>query len=340
MVPLLFKRFFMCRLVILAAALVLVIPLRAQRNMIAPPRRTYTSGRTIVTTIIDRGTGVSGIMTKTSFDSCNLVYPSTAFTGGYVTGNNGYGDKEKLMRYALSDYGIGLPAIIDTVYAAFSAKQVGLNGTIRAKIYAATSNGLPGVLLATSNPVQVAAVDTIGVNRFTFPSTVVNLTTNTLFLGIDLTDLASQDTVAILSVEGNCAYSDTLSAWEKQNDNNFYLMYSSWGYSATYDMLIFAHVRTMTLGVAYAASDGLKARAYPVPATGNLLHITFAGQDEETVKVSLKDLTGKTIRAHEVMTGKGSDGNTSFDINGLGSGLYFVELTSGNARSILKVTIQ
>lgn len=339
MVPRLFKRFFMRRLMILATALVLSIPSWAQKDLMAPPRRIYTSNRTIVTTIIDRGTGVAGIIAKVSFDSCNLVYPSTAFTGGYVTGNNGYGDREKLMRYALSDYGVGLPAIIDTVYAAFSAKHIGMNGTLRAKVYASTSNGLPGILLATSNPVLVSAVDTMGVNRFTFPSSMVNLTTNTLFLGIDLTDLAAEDTVAILSVDGTCPYSDTLSAWEKQNDNNFYLMYSSWGYSATYDMLIFGHVRTMTLGIGTTASGGLKARAYPLPATSEL-HIAFTGQDETPVRLSLKDLTGKTIRSHEVMTCKGGAGNTSFDVSGLGSGLYFVELASGNTRTILKVTIQ
>jgi len=288
---------------------------------------------------------VSGTMFPESFGSgspCGSnIYTYRDSTFGYYAGVNVYGDKELLMRYSLSEYGAGLPATVDTVKVFFGAKYVGSNGMVRAKVYSATGPGAPSTLLGTSADKSVSSLDTSGgITNFVFTSPV-NLTTATFFVAVDVSSLyASGDTVGIFSTDDACATTNLTDAWTKQADNNFYAFsdaVNNFGFAL--DMAIFAHGNANSLGVKNIIANPFAAQAYPVPAEDKV-NISFTGVSNGMVSLALKDITGRMAAVAQARAVPGSQYTVPFDVSMLGSGLYFVELSSGTDKSVLKVNVR
>lgn len=288
---------------------------------------------------------VSGTLSPESFSTgspcLNSIFTYRDSSRGYYAGVNVYGDKEIAMRYALSEYSIGLPTRVDTVKAFFGAKYVGSNGSVRAKVYAASSTGAPAALLGTSANISVSALDTTGgVTNFVF-TTPVSLTTSTFFVAIDVSSLyATRDTVGLFSTDDACASTNRTDAWTKQADDNFYAFSDATNnYGFALDIAIFAHVNATTLSVGNAVANQFNANVYPVPATGKL-NVAFTGRSNGQVTLTLKDITGKTAAASNVVTTTGATFKTTMDISTLRGGLYFLDISSGEDKSTLKVLVQ
>lgn len=292
---------------------------------------------------VHKGTAdVSGILIPPSFSStngCQLYYPTPTDKGGYLTGNNGYLDKEKLMAYRLAEYSAALPAHVDTVFALFSLKYLMGNGSVTAKIYSSNASGAPDALLATSAPVTVGAIDTTGnvLTTFTFANTVA-LPTERFYVSIDFNALyATGDTLALLNVADDCTDVDTTTAWEKWDDNTFISMISSWQFVT--EMAIFPSITGAPLGVKGFVKNDFGAACYPVPATDQLV-VSFTGQDNGSTAIRMKDITGKIVSTMQLNTSKGNTYKVPFDVSNLSRGLYFVELSSGSNKGMMKVSVQ
>ena len=81
------------------------------------------------------------------------------------------------------------------------------------------------------------------------------------------------------------------------------------------------------VGIAKNASD-LKLNVYPNPFQSSL---TITSKENNAV-VSLKDLSGKVVFSEEL-----KQESTTFNFETLQAGIYFLELTSGNQKSIKKL---
>ncbi len=293
-----------------------------------------------------RGTAsVSGTLYPESFTSaspCSALLGAYAYDGDYLAGNNSFGDKEFLMGYQLSEYGLGLPARVDTVKMFVGFKYQAGNGSVRAKVYADDGTGAPGVLLGTSAAKTVSVLDTTNVTNFIFPAPVA-LTTNKFFVSLDASAIyATGDSVALLSTDGECSSSTDMGAYLRLSNNDI-VAYSAaaadGGYETNFDLAVFPVITANTTGINNIVKNNFSASVYPVPAT-NSVTISFTGQDNGNTILNLKDITGKTVASNSLHTVNGNAYKTTFDVSSLGRGLYFAELSSGNNKGMIKVSIQ
>ncbi|QEE50873.1 T9SS type A sorting domain-containing protein [Flavobacterium alkalisoli] len=72
---------------------------------------------------------------------------------------------------------------------------------------------------------------------------------------------------------------------------------------------------------------------YPNPAK-NIVNIDFAKNTANTVSISVSDISGKTVLAKNI-----SNGENSFDVSSLTSGMYFVNIKADNKQQIIKLMI-
>lgn len=68
---------------------------------------------------------------------------------------------------------------------------------------------------------------------------------------------------------------------------------------------------------------------YPNPASHNL-HVTYALSEKETATLSLMSLTGQVLQQTQV-EGSGWSGSHDLDVSSLESGVYMIQLKSGDA---------
>lgn len=86
----------------------------------------------------------------------------------------------------------------------------------------------------------------------------------------------------------------------------------------------------------YNGLDDLKV--YPNPAT-NYINIDFSLEQAEKVEMKLMDLAGKTLRYNTLECNTGANQHR-MDIQGMAKGLYMLEISTPNGKSVRKVTVQ
>lgn len=327
--------------------LLLILLLAGSLVATAQQRRWITNpgqGQPAVRKMSCKGTReITEILIPRSFtpgSNCAFVYPPATDRGGYITGNNGYGDKEKMMACRLDDYHMSLPAKTDTIYALFSHKHVAGNGVVQARVYACDANGKPGALLGSSAELRVATINTSGVIPVAFGfASPVTITTEKFYVSVDFAGLyATGDTLALLNVEDGCADTDTSSAWERWEDNRLISLAESWPYRT--DLAIFPSVLANGVAVQQTATkNDFAASCYPVPAKGNMT-VCFTGQEHGTAVVMLKDITGKVISRQAALTEKGEAYRIPFEVSNVDHGIYFIEVVAGDRSSVIRTTIQ
>lgn len=265
--------------------------------------------------------------------------------GNHIAGTNSYGDKEVLMKYALSAYNTALPTELDSVFALFGKPHILGNGMLRAKIYSVGLDGGPGNVLATSEEIPVSKIDTLLSTSFGF-TPAFSMVSDTFFISIDFSSLyATGDSVALITTSPNCDSAGVNNAWSKISDNNFFPFSDSlnnWG--ARYDVAIFATVKENPIFIPPTSIFTVKkqffeAFAYPVPANNQLM-VSFEGQSPETIKLTLMDITGKELNNMLVATEKGKNYRTNFDVSALSRGFYFIELQGKSHKQTIKVSVQ
>jgi hypothetical protein len=295
-------------------------------------------------------TTTTTLFTPPSFASstCSLVTGygvGAGGVGGYVAGDNKYGDLEKAQKYSLANYSLTLPATINQTYLYIGTKKAGGPGTglISVKIYADNA-GAPGTLLGTSIAVPVASLtaSSYSTNIFTF-STPVNLTTSIFYTSVDFSN-AGLDTLSLVSTKNStvtpCALTDTLNSWEAYSSPvTFALIKCDWGLSI--DLGIFPVVTgtQLTTGINNTLNANLSVlSAFPNPASDEL-SISYALNTSSNVEIEIYDMTGKLISTTKL--GKLEVGNhkSQLDISNLNSGLYMYSVKLEDAKSFGKFTI-
>ncbi len=252
-----------------------------------------------------------------------LTYLSSA-NWGYVSGTNGFGDKEKAQRL---EYSTTADIDILEVWAFFAvAKSVG-DGTVKFKLYDTFTDGGPNNFIGETGSSRVSG---LGVADSAIVATIfpvignVSLSGESSFLAsLDISGIyATNDTVSLFTTEEPCG--DTTSSWELFSDDTWANMSSSVTWGLQIDLYL---ASVISFDETSSIRDRVSQRglsigpAFPSPAQ-NALTIPVTLDQPTEIEISVYDLNGRQI--YSVQKGLLTSGEHDLDleINTLSSGLY------------------
>ena len=263
--------------------------------------------------------------------------------GGYVVGNNGYGDKQKAQVYLLTE-----GTLVEEVIFWFGAKDNtsgNSNSKIVAKVYAADGTGTttagtgqagaPGTVLASVD-VFVADIDTAG--NFTVAALPSPLyVAGDFAVGFDVTTLAAGDTVGLVATADGDAGQTEL-AWEQGANNAWATMFYAWPLDI--DFAVWPVVDNSSASIDDEGFfDGIKlGQSQPNPA-GAETTIQYELQNNANVTFEMYDVTGKkVISMNEGAQNKGKH-TINLTTEKLASGTYYYSLKADNNRITKKLVV-
>lgn len=245
------------------------------------------------------------------------IYGSS--NGGYVSGNNGYGDKAK------ADYFSGFTSgwTISEAFIYFGA-ATGSSSQVPIKIWNDNgTGGAPGTTaLGTVNvPISTIITDVTAqqVTYVTFTSPVA--IDGSFFVGVVLPTVAGDSVAIVTNTDGDTSPG---TAWEQWSDNVWYAYSdgSSWGMNVQH--AIWPLICDPTNVSTSAANNHVSM--FPNPAY-DMLNLYF-GNYQGDIDIVISDILGK-----EVMRYSGQVNNTSaikIDISDLRSGIYMINCVYDN----------
>jgi hypothetical protein len=264
---------------------------------------------------------------------------------GYVTGNNGYGDKEKAQ--LLEFVGTATYQILG-VAAYFFDAGIFDDGDLFAKIYSVGANRAPENLLGTSMPVKVSELvaptdTTVEITGFLFDS-LPDMNMTQFFASIDFSALyGSKDTVTLFQTLLGCG--DGSDSYEKWNDDQWYIMGDAWAFSDTTpyntDLLLGAIVEFdgTTTADQYIAHQGLQLfPATPNPASYRTI-LNYGLEKAQPIDITIFDAQGKllkTIRHDQQSAGRHQEEIFTFDFS---PGQYYYQISTGTGRLISRFIV-
>ena len=227
---------------------------------------------------------------------------------GYITGTNGFGDKEKAQSFTNTSPG--------QVIAAFGS--VGFKsgtGSYSAKIYG-LSGGLPsGAALGTSAPgaypVPAAAV-------FVFP-TPVSVPASDFVVSVPVTG-APGDTIAFLSSRFGCG---NLQSFELWGNDTWHTINAAWGDDLDIQLGVIVD-RGVTFGVSEASMPS--AGISPNPAVDFTL-IGYNTKENGNVVIKVTNLAGQTVMLLNEGAKQAGTYTRMVDVNPLAAGTYLYEVS-------------
>lgn len=251
--------------------------------------------------------------------SCPIViYP--AANGGYISGDNNYGDLQKLQMYNPSSSWQGAMSgnlKADSVSVLFSLKFVSSTtpGNVFATVYSGDEINGPQTLLATSDTINMSAVDTSGgLTTFHFSSPVS--LTGKYFVGVYLSSQLF-DIIAIASSQDNCVEHPNYS-WDQQIDSSFHAINDVLNWGLNTDLGIFPYTTYDTLTLGSISINNSSLSLFPNPAQ-DFLHLNITN-NESIIAIELFSMDGKNQK--EIIIPK----SNTIDISSLQNGIYFIRI--------------
>jgi hypothetical protein len=239
----------------------------------------------------------------------------TAQGGGYVTGNNAYGDLAKGMRYN-SETGMTGGGTINSVLFSVPAKADAGSASLTVKIYAYSPTDTLGAELGSST-VLLSAIDTNAAGYSMAEGMPYNVTATfspavtvpgDIIVMVYLPTGTGNAIVIPSNTTGDFAFAGT-HTFEIWNDGSIHDFASAWQGGVNVAMPIFL-AGDLTLGI--ADNEMIQASAYPNPAN-DVLNIK-AG--EAITSVSVMTMDGKIV---------GTSSTTSVNVADLNAGMYMYE---------------
>ena len=254
--------------------------------------------------------------------------------GGYVVGNNGYGDLQKVEVYSPSFYSVSEMVVFGAMYW-FGAKTVGANGNVAMRVYNMDGTGLstlgnvasPNTAMVSDN-VQLSNVDTsfsaagMYIHSFSVPQYVMG----DFGVGFSVAGLGAGDTIGLVSTQdGNSGGWE--GSWEQWSDNSWYtFLESTGGWGLDLELGIFPIVE-MGTGIGEAAVNGISLgfTGGNVFTDNTTLNYTLANNSEK-VTIRVIDAQGRVI-SEEVRNGQAAGSYTyAIDGSNMAAGTYYVQI--------------
>lgn len=254
--------------------------------------------------------------TLTEFFTGTVTFYS-AQGGGYVTGNNAYGDLAKGMRYNAQTGLVGGGTLSNVLFSV-PAKLDGGGGSLNVVVYAYSATDTLGAELG-STTILLTAIDTndtgysmaegkpYNVNATFSPALTIP---NDIIVMIEL-PTGSSAIVMPSNTDEDFAFAAT-HTFEIWGDGTIHDFASAWQGGVNVAMPIFL-VGDMTLGI--DDNNAIGASVYPNPAN-NVLNIEA---NESIASFSIFTMEGKAVSTTEA---------NSMDVSGLTAGMYIYEATT------------
>ncbi len=264
--------------------------------------------------------------------------------GGFVCGNNGYGDIQKAQIFLNTT-----PMYVVGAMYWFAAKTYGSgSGTskITYRMYACDGAGTdgggntvstaPNTVLASQDEL-ISALDTgltlaAGTNIWMFASPVS--TSSDFALGFTMAGLAAGDTVGLVtSTDGDAGGFDL--AWEEWSDNSWHSFLDANNWGLDLDMFILAIV-DQNVGVTEFYNGIKMNQNYPNPAVGSTTINYELATASENVVLSVYDMTGKLVKTVDQGNQAAGAYSINMGVNELAAGDYIFSL-SANGQNLTKI---
>jgi hypothetical protein len=274
--------------------------------------------------------------------STPTLYNSTG--GGYVCGNNGYGDKAKAQAFINS---FGSIAVTGTLVW-FGAKSGAGAGTSKVVIQEYSMNGTgtnvggtgaaaPGTVNGSIDLLH-SAIDTTSATAITaymFPTAIA--TSADFAVGVDFTTLAAGDTAGLVS-NADLEPGGTDLSWDKWSDNSWHSLLEPGNWGLDIELAMWPII-DLGSGIGEGFINGVLAQNSPNPAV-NSTTITYSlEKDANNVSIKIIDAAGKTVRTYN--EGNKAAGKYSINVEtaSLEAGVYYYALTAGKGRIASKMVV-
>jgi hypothetical protein len=253
-----------------------------------------------------------------------VLYTDSA--GGYLAGNNSYGDLEKMQKYYVN----GETTVMSALVIFGGKTQTDPQSNLYAKVYSVGANGGPATELGVSQPLPISSVDTAGISFTTFNFASPVTVTDSFFVGF-VNPTTPGDTVGAVTTRDEC-FSGPGYAWERWSDQTFAALDDTAGWNLQADLMIFPVVtQTVTSAHTAEAQRVLKLEnAFPNPAA-TYTTIQYELKQKATVSIELYDVTGKKVMDINKGTLQAGSYRNEIDISSLEGGVYFYTLRTDKA---------
>jgi hypothetical protein len=337
----------MKKIYVFTAALLAAVTISAQRNY------------TVSTLQFDAGTGeydrssIDTIGPGAAF-SAPVLYNST--NGGYVVGNNGYGDKQKVQIFYPTDVSfVPVPYTIQGALYWFGGKTVaGTPGNVKLRVYKIDGVGHTNLAMSAcpnttivSDNVSMATVDTAltlaNISAYTFSTAAPQTTLNpdgyySVGVGFDLTGLnvAMGDTIGLVSsTDGDVDGAFPAASWEQWSTNEWFSFENDSNWNLSIDLAIFpigfntasAQEETFLSGVSVSAVS---------PFTGAGQFTYHLLNNAQKASINIIDMRGSILYTKELSNVAAGKYILDYDGSNLAPGTYFIMFQADKGRMASK----
>jgi hypothetical protein len=267
---------------------------------------------------------------------------STCTTGGYVCGNNCYGDAEKATFYAGSSYSSLLTPSVQGVFVMFYKNPTTGRGTkggstatntMGIAIYNGSMAGGPtgsslGTAAATMSSITAAFTSTSSLGTYYFAYTTPVAVGGTGFFASAVLPKVLGDTAVIYQQY----QATTTSGWESDG-SAWYDMKTNWGGTINFEMAMFP---VMACGPSGVSEKEMGNYFSIVPNPSNGVFSLVSRLSNLTYNISVINALGQ-----EIMNKRDINGAAVNEINlsDYSNGVYFINITSGSNKITKKLII-
>ncbi len=263
----------------------------------------------------------------------------TASGGGYVVGNNSYGDLAKGQQFLVT---VGYK--IEGALYWFGAKElVSGSGSVAFNVWdmdgttgtttAGTGQQCPGTVLGTVSA-SIANIDTADytVATFTTPITI----SSDYVIGFNVSGI-STDTVGLVSTADGDGGSGELT-WEQWSDNSWYTLLNAW--PLDFDFGIFPIVdMTGSIQDNYFLFGMKLSQSYPNPTSNQCLIEYELENNASDVSLDIIDANGRIVLTKEQGNKTAGLHSINLDVTNLANGTYYYSLNANNKKLIKRFVI-
>jgi len=274
---------------------------------------------------------------QTTCDTLNYPLSGTPIVyisdnGGYVAGNNGYGDLAKANYYTQPS---GYDQINSAYFWFYVAKDGGSTQNINFRVWANNGGTVGSVLATKAIPLSdiVSDVNSHYLTQVVFDTPVP--ITGPFYVGVVLPQ-SSGDTLALVSnTDGD---TNPGIAWEQWSDNTWYAFNdaNSWGFNLA--LAIYPVVCPSGTGNAIIENQTNEyLGVFPNPNNGHF-GITYISKEVKNFTINVVSVDGRTVYSEsftkDVMFRK------DFDFSQFAKGIYALQVVSDKGISSYKLIIQ
>jgi lysyl endopeptidase len=251
--------------------------------------------------------------------------------GGYVSGNNSYGDLAKAEYF--SSYS-PFNQITGAWFWFGHAQNSGGNETVTFKVWNNSgSGGKPGTAIGQATLPLSTIAGHVSNNQMTYVSFSPPISIpGPFYVGLMLPQLSGNQLALVTNTDGDSSPS---TGWEMFDDGNWY----NYSESASWDLFIsnavFPQVCMQTVGME-ETGDGLLLHIFPNP-TSDHLNISISGETSDETVISIRDLSGKLLLKNIFIPEAGKP--FRMNISSLTPGMYFLELRSKDRVFVRKFSV-